>query len=202
VVSTPVDDLQPAAHPVAGVADLARRAGAALERGGRDIVEHQRALAQVPGGQRVLDARLAGQQPVHRGVQVVLVAGFQAEQRAQRAGRGLGAQPAGGGELGGSVDDRRGDHRGDQVPLPGGDRADQLLHSQRAKGAEHRGHVPVRQAAADLERAAQAGGRRLALQHRRQRLHLGLGPGRQVGQGAVLDLAAFSVAFPQQHRRP
>ena len=57
----------------------------------------------------------------------------------------------------------------------------------------------MRQAAGDLERPVQAGGgRRLALQHPGQGLDLGLGPGRQVGQGAVLDLPGLAVAFPQQ----
>ena len=51
----PVDDLQPALHPVFGVADGAQRAGPALERGGGDVIQHQGAAAQVPGGQRALD---------------------------------------------------------------------------------------------------------------------------------------------------
>src|SRR5262249_1890398 len=38
-------------------------------------------------------------------------------------------------------------------------------------------------------------------QHPRQGVDLGLGPGRQVGQGPVLDLAGFPVALAQQDRR-
>jgi hypothetical protein len=41
----PVDDLQPAPHPVAGVADLAQRAGPPLERGGRHVIQHQHRVA-------------------------------------------------------------------------------------------------------------------------------------------------------------
>ena len=40
-----VDDLQPAFDPVAGVSDLAQRAGAALERRRGHVVEHQGALS-------------------------------------------------------------------------------------------------------------------------------------------------------------
>ena len=62
--------------------------------------------------------------------------------------------------------------------------------------------APSRQAPGDLERAPRGGGRGgLALQHPGQRVDLRLGPGRQVGQGAVLHLARLAVAFPQQHRR-
>jgi hypothetical protein len=66
--------------------------------------------------------------------------------------------------------------------------------------AQHRDQVPVRQAPGDLGHALQPC-RGQAGQRPRQRLHHGLRPGRQVGHGPVLDLAAFPAAFPQQHRR-
>ena len=56
----PVDDLQPAPHPVLGVPDRAQRAGPPLERGRGDVIQHQGAAGQVPGGQRVLDRAPAG----------------------------------------------------------------------------------------------------------------------------------------------
>ena len=58
--------------------------------------------------------------------------------------------------------------------------------------------MAVRQAAGDLERLVEGGGGRLALEHPGQGVDLGVGPGLQVGQGPVLDLAVFAVAFPQQ----
>jgi hypothetical protein len=174
----PVDDLEPAADPVFGVADRAERAGAALERGGRDVIQHQGAAGQVPGGQRVLDRVLPVLQVVHRRVQVILITGPQPEDLAQGAGRGLAAQPAGDRQLGVRRDHLRHRHRGHQVPVPGRGRVDQLLQAQLAGRAQHRGDVAVRQAAADLERPVQVrGGRRLAFQHPGQRLDLGLGPG-------------------------
>ena len=197
----PVDDLQPAPHPVLGVADRAQRAGPALERGGGHVIQHHGAAGQVPGGQRVLDLILPGGQVVHRRVQVILIAAAQVQDLAQGAGRGLVPQPAGDGQLGVRRDHLRDRHRGHQVPVPGRHRVDQLLQAQLARRAQDGGDVAVRQAAGDLERPVQAGGgRRGALQHPGQGLDLGLGPGRQVGQGPVLDLALFAVAFPQQDR--
>ena len=85
--------------------------------------------------------------------------------------------------------------------MPGRHRVDQLFEAQLAGRAQDGGDVAVRQAAGDLERPVQVrGGRRLALQHPGQGVDLGLGPGRQVGQGPVLDLAGLAVAFPQQDR--
>jgi hypothetical protein len=197
----PVDDLQPAADPVFGVADGAQRAGPPLERGGGHVVEDQGPAGQVPGRERVLDLLLPGGEPVHRAVQVILVTARHPQHLAQRAGRGLGLQPAGDGQLGVRRDDLRHRHRGHQVPLPRRRRIEQLLQGQRPRGAQHRGDMPVRQAAGDLERALHGGGRReLAFQHPGQGLDLGLGPRLQVGQGAVLHLACLAVAFAQQYR--
>jgi hypothetical protein len=155
----------------------------------------------VPRRERVLDAVLPGGEPVHRAVKVILVTARDSQHLAQRAGGGLPAQPAGDGQLGIRRDHLRDHHRGHQVPLPRRHRVDQLLQAQRPRRAQHRGDMPVRQAPGDLERALCRRGRRgLALQHRRQGVDLGLGPGRQVGQGAVPHLARLAVAFPQQHR--
>jgi hypothetical protein len=78
--------------------------------------------------------------------------------------------------------------------VPGRDRVDELVEAQLAGRAQDGGDVAVRQAAADLERPVQGDGRSLALQYPGQRVDLGLGPGRQVGQGPVLDLAGLAVA--------
>jgi hypothetical protein len=197
----PVDDLQPAADSVFGVPDGARRAGPAPGRGGGDVIQHQGAAGQVPGRERVLDRVLPGAQVVHRCVQVILITGPQPEDLAGRGGRGFPPEPAGDGELGVRRDHLRGRHRDHQVPVPGRDRVDELVEAEPAGRAQDGGDVAVRQAAGDLERPVQVrGGRRLALQHPGQRVDLGLRPGRQVGQGPVLDLAGLAVAFPEQDR--
>jgi hypothetical protein len=85
----PVDDLQPAADPVFGVADGTQRAGPPLERGGGHVIEDQSRAGQVPGRERVLDLLLPGSEPVHRRVQVILITAAHAKHLAQGAGRGL-----------------------------------------------------------------------------------------------------------------
>jgi hypothetical protein len=153
----------------------------------------------VPGGQRVLDRVLPGGQVIHRRVQVILVTRPQVQHLARGAGRGFLPEPAGDGQLGVRRDDLRDRHRGHQVPVPRRLGVDQLGQAQLAGRAQDGGDVAVRQAAGDLERPVETdGGRRLALEHPGQGVDLGVGPGRQVGQGAVLDLALFAVAFPQQ----
>ena len=152
----------------------------------------------MPGRERVLDAFLPGPQPVHRRVQVVLIAAAQVQDLAQGAGGGGVPQPAGDGQLGIRPGHLRDRHRGHQVPLPRRGRVDQLLQAQGPQRAQHRGDVPVRQAAGDLERPVQGRGRGLALQHPGQGVDLGPGPGRQVGQGTVLHLPGLAVAFAEQ----
>ena len=165
-------------HPVFGVADGAQRAGAALERGGGDVIQHQGAAAQVPGGQRVLDLLLPVMQVVHRRVQVILIAAAQVQDLAQGARRGLLPQPAGDGQLGVRRDHLRDRHRDYQVPVPGRHGVDQLVEAELAGRAQDGGDVAVRQAAGDLERLVEGGGgRRLALEHPGQGVDLGVGPG-------------------------
>jgi hypothetical protein len=179
------------------VADRAERAGPPLERGGGDVIQDQGAAGQVPGGQRVLDRVLPVPQVAHRLIQVILIAAAQVQDLAQRAGRGLAAQPAGDGQLGVRRDHLRDRHRGRQVPVPGRHRVDQLFEAQLAGRAQDGGDVAVRQAAGDLERPVQVGGgRRLAFQHPGQRLDLGLGPGRQVGQGPGSSPCRLRGSFP------
>ncbi len=118
-----------------------------------DVVKDQGPAGQVPRREGVLDLVLPGGEPVHRGIQVILITAAQAQHLAQGAGGGLLAQPAGDGQLGVRRDHLRHHHRGHQVPLPRRHGVDQLLQAQRPRRAEHRGDVPVRQAAGDLERA-------------------------------------------------
>ena len=197
----PVDDLAPAFDPVAGVPDRPQRAGAALKRRRGHVIEHQRPIHQMPGGQGVFDAFLAGQRPVHRRIQVVLITARHAEDLTQRTGGGLGAQPPRGGQLGVWGDHRRDQHGHHQIPPPRRRRVDQLGQPQSLRCGQHGGHMPVRQAAGDLERLGQLQLRRQPFERPRQRIDLVLGPVRQVGQRAVLHLAALAVALPQKDRR-
>jgi hypothetical protein len=66
-------DLGPIGPAVARVSPLRQGAAAPLEIGRAHIVEHQRSGAEVALGQGGLHRRLAQQQPVHRGIQIVLI---------------------------------------------------------------------------------------------------------------------------------
>ena len=69
-----------------------------------------------------------------------------------------------------------------------------------ARRAQHRGHVAVRQGALDGEDLLDAGyGHAAAQQHLQALDHL-IGQARQIGQGALADLAVLAVGLAQQHR--
>ena len=188
-------------HTVFGVAERAEGTGPALEGGRGDVIEHERAVFEMPGGERVLDRFLARPQPVHGRVEVVLVGAAQREHLAERARGRRGPQPTRQGELGGRLDHLGHDHGDHQVTRAGGDSVDELLETQVGKYPQHRGDMAVREAADDVEAPLQAGGGRPPLEHGCECVDLLLGPARQVGQRAVLDLAPLAVALAQQDRR-
>ncbi len=84
VAEQPVDDLRRPALPIARVAELGQRTSTALEVGGRDVVEHELAVGEVARGEALLDPRLALQQPVERGIEIVLIGRGDAELCAER----------------------------------------------------------------------------------------------------------------------
>ena len=90
-----IDDLPLAALAVPAVAELGERTAAPFQIAGRDVVEHQRAAAEMALGQRRLDRWLAHRQPVERAVELVLVDHAQAELLAQARGRGVAATARG-----------------------------------------------------------------------------------------------------------
>ena len=197
----PVDDLQPAFHPVSGVPDRPQRAGAALKRRRGHVIEHQCAVDQMPCSQGVFDGVFALQYPVHRRIQVVLITAGDLQHLAQRAGGGLGAQPARDGQLGARADHLGHQHRGHQIAVARGRGIDEFGHAESLRAAQHRRDMPVRQAAGDLKGLGQIHRRGQALQRAFEDVHLVLGPVRQVGQGTGFHLALLAVAFAQQHRR-
>ena len=69
----PEDDLRPVGPAVAAVAETGELATPALEIAGGDVVEHQRAVLQMPPRQRLLDRRLRRAQQIEGTVELVLV---------------------------------------------------------------------------------------------------------------------------------
>jgi len=103
----PVDDLERAAAAVARETAGGKRAGEALEVGGRDVVEDERALAEVAAGKPGLDRRLTLPQPVHRRVELVGVDALDPKLLGQRRLR----KRARAGELRGRLEHPLADHR-------------------------------------------------------------------------------------------
>ena len=144
-----IDDLQLALLAVPVVAEARERAAAAFDIARRDVVEHQRAAPQVAPGQRGLDRRLAGQQPVERGIQLLLVDWPQAEHRAQAGGGGGRIERLGGRQLRGRGEDPADDQRHDQIAAAVALGAEQAVETDLAQRAEHGGDMAVRQRAGD-----------------------------------------------------
>ena len=98
------DDLELAALAVAGMAAGGGAVGA-LEVGGGDVGEDEGGVGEMAFGEGLLDGVLAGQEPVHGGVEVVGVGLAELEVVAEGVGQAGGAEAAGGGELGARLED-------------------------------------------------------------------------------------------------
>ena len=151
-------------------------------------------------GQGFLDAPLAGQQPVHGGIEFLLVGIRQAEGLAQRRRGGLFAQSARGGQLGAGVDHAGDDEGHHQVALPAGPSVDDLVQADPAQRAQDGSDVTVREGPNDLEPAAGVGDL-AALEQRAQPLDDVGGPVGQIGQGTIAGLATLAVGLAEQDAR-
>ena len=106
-------------------------------------------------GEGLLDARLTAAQAVEGGIEFVLVdprvQSPGAEHGAERVGGGRLAELAGGGELGGRLNDPRHDHGEDQPGRAVRSLRQHLVEPEPPRRPEHGGDVAVRQRAGDLE---------------------------------------------------
>ena len=192
------DDLQRARLAVAAVPALGQRAMGSLQVTGGQVVEHQRVFLQVPLGQTLLDGRLLPHEPVHGGVELMLVDGAEPEHLAQGGDGAFGRQGAGGGQLGLRIDDAGDDQGEDEVTDAAGVSGDQRVQSELLEGAEHGGDVAVGQAA-DAGEGVFRVDEPLTAEDAAQHLD---GVARQlgeVGEGALLDSSAVAVGLAQEH---
>ena len=178
-------------------------AGAALEIGRADVVEHQRAVLQVAPGQRLLDALLLLDQPVEGAVKLL----SRRPRRARAPGpanrspspRRAGApSPA-------SRPARSSAQRSWRctAPLPAWAAGRPATTADRARACARSQALPPHDhgagcAASTTLRADRRHG--VAAQHTAQRLDLRSLPIRQIGQRALTDLVAVAIALPQQDR--
>ena len=106
-----------------------------LEVGGTHVVEHQRAVFQMPFGQFLLDLGLAFPQPVHRRVEGLGISLLHFEQLGQDARARFLVEPPSRRELGARVQDPRDDHRDYPIAFFGRFRGDEPgLHGRNASG--------------------------------------------------------------------
>ena len=104
------DDLERALLAVAAVSALGEFAARPLDVAGGQVVEHEGVFLEVALGEALLDGRLPLDEPVHRGVQLLVVDGAEVEHLAERGDGAFGRQCAGGGELRLRVDDTGDEH--------------------------------------------------------------------------------------------
>src|ERR1700687_5562860 len=134
-------------------------------------------------GQGCLDGGLARQQPVERGVEFVVIDRAEAEPFAEAGGRRGGREAAGGGKLGGGIEDAANQHGQDEVAATIAVWAEDGVEADLAGGAERGGDVTMRQTTGDGEGVALGGGGGDAPDPPAQALDGGRGAGGPVGQG-------------------
>ena len=149
-------------------------------------------------GQGGLDGGLALQQPVQRGVELVLIDLAETEHLAKARGGGGGGQRTGGGELGGGIEDPADQQGEDEIAAAIAVGAEDTVKTDPAGGAESGGDVAVRQAAGDGEGVALGGDDGAAFEHAAQAFDVGGRPVGEIAEGALTDLAVLAVALAQQ----
>jgi hypothetical protein len=146
-------------------------------------------------GERPLDPRLAGEQPVERTIELVLARVGDIEDRPERAL----PKRAGGGELGAGGDEAGHDHGQREIAAPRRSPIEERLQPERAQYPQHRGHVAMGGAAHD-PKGRRRGHQVLPPQRALDRVDDRWWQRGQRGEGPVLDRAALPIRLAQQHR--
>ena len=191
-------DLELVAPAVARVATLGQWTASPFKVSGSQVVEHQRAVAQVASGQTLLDGALALEQPVHGGVELVFVDALDAEHLGEGVARGVGGEPARGGELRAWGEDARDNEGNGAFAFGRGGGGEGAVEAQLAQRCEHCGDVAVGTGAGDIEGGGEVGDGGAAFEQDSQSFDHHGRPLRQVGEGAFTDLAGLAIGFAQQ----
>jgi hypothetical protein len=149
-----------------------------------------------------LDAGLAGDEPVHSLVEVVLVGTGEFEEFAQTAGGSVEAHAASSGEFGGRLDDAGDNHGADQIAPAGRSGADDVVQAEGAKRAKDSGDVAVGERASNHERGRGGRGGRgegFALQDAAEGIDPSLRPMGEVGEGAFDDPGSVTGGFAEEN---
>ena len=147
----------------------------------------------MPRRELVLDAFLAGQQPVERPVEVVFIGVLDAQLLGQR---GMPPQP-GGGQFRAGVQQPLDDHGHDEVAPARGFRGQQAIEAELAQAAEHGFDVTVGAGTLDPESLA-GGDKGFAGERAADDIDEGIGQVGEVAEGFVLDLLADAKGATEQ----
>jgi hypothetical protein len=113
----------------------------------------------------------------------------------------IGVKSARGGEFGGGFQNAGHDHGDDQIEFAAGMLVDESVEPHLVQDAEDRGHVAVRAGADDVEglrkRRTDGSG---AFEDRTESVELGGWPMREVGEGAVANLAVKTKGLAEEDR--
>jgi hypothetical protein len=178
-----VSDLQRAPAVIASVAALGERAATPLHIARGDVVEHERAVAEMAFGQRGLDRGLALQQPIERSVELVFIDLADAEHLAEARSGGCRRERAGG-EY--------------EIAAAVAVGAEHPVEADSAGRAEGGGDMAVRQRTGDGERVAVGGDDGSAPEHAAQPFNVSGRPVGEVAERAFTNFAAFAMALAQQ----
>ena len=151
--------------------------------------------------QRLFDRLLALAEPVERHIELVLVDRSEVEHVAEARRRGERIEHAGGGQFGGRRNQAGDDHGDDQIAAAMTGRPKHAIETDAAQCAQHSRDVTMRQGAAHDDGLLFGRRNLAALQQRAQAFDDLARPIGQIGDGALFDLAAVAIAFPQQDRR-
>ena len=133
-----------------------------------------------------------GRQPVHGGVQFILVDGPQRQQVAEGGDGAFRVQAACGGEFGASVDDASDDHGDDEIALAGGGTSDEGMEAELVEGTEDGGDMAVGVATNHGEQFVGGTESDTAFEEDTQALNDVIGALGEVGDGTFLTLPCVS----------
>jgi hypothetical protein len=146
--------------------------------------------------------RLAGDQPVHGRIEIVLIERAELEFFAQAVVASLRPEGATGGEFGSRFEDARGNESQGEPALAAGVGVEDEVQVEVADGGEDSGDMAVRERAGDLEGGLERGRTGVvALEEAAEGVDLCGRPMREVGEGAVVDLTVLAKGLAEQSGR-
>jgi hypothetical protein len=122
------------------------------------------------------------------------------ERLGQGAGGSLLLQAAGSSQLGTRIEDAGGNESADEIALGAMSTREQIVQAEMTKGSEDSGDMAMRKGSKDLK-GLLASNQIFAFQEAAQEIDLSVGPGGNIGEGALVDLGADPDGFAEEDSR-